>query len=98
MNEVAFCHRASRTLLICDLAFNIGADAPFATRLAFRAVGGYGRFGPSLLERLIVRDRAAARASLERILAWDFDRVVLAHGHILEHGGRAQMRDAYAWL
>jgi hypothetical protein len=98
VNEVAFCHRASRTLLICDLAFNIGADVPFATRLAFRLTGGYGRFGPTLLERLLVRDRAAARASMEKILSWDFDRVVLAHGHVLEHGGREALREGYRWL
>ena len=32
-NEVAFFHRASRTLLLCDLAFNFGAGAA-ATALA----------------------------------------------------------------
>lgn len=98
LNEVAFCHRAGRTLLTCDLAFNVRADAPFMTRLAFRLVGGYDRFGPTLVERLFVRDRAAARAALETILSWDFDRVILAHGHVLEHGGREMMREGYAWL
>jgi len=98
MGEVAFCHRASRTLLLCDLAFNIGRTAPLATRIAFRLVGGYGRFGPTLLEKLLVRDRAAARASLERILAWDFDRVVVTHGDVLEKGGREALRAGYAWL
>jgi hypothetical protein len=98
MNEVAFCHRASRTLLTSDLVFNIGADAARMTRIAFRLLGGYGRCGPTLSERLLIRDRAAARRSLERILAWDFDRVVLAHGHVLEHGGPAMLREGYAWL
>jgi len=98
MGEVAFCHRASRTLLTCDLAFNIGPAAPFATRLAFRLVGAYGRFGPSVIEKLLIRDRAAARGSLERILAWDFDRVVVTHGDVLEHGGRAALQAGYRWL
>lgn len=98
MNEVVFAHRASRTLLTCDLAFNLGREAPFATRAVFRLLGGYGRFGPTLVEKLLIRDRAAARASLERILAWDFDRVVVTHGAVLEHGGREALRAAYAWL
>lgn len=98
MNEVVFCHRASRTLLTCDLAFNIGPEAPLATRLGFRLVGGYDRFGPSLVEKLLIRDRAAARASLERILAWDFDRVVVTHGKVLESGGREALRQGYHWL
>jgi hypothetical protein len=98
LNEVAFCHRASRTLLTCDLAFNVGRDAPLLTKAAFLLCGGYRRFGPTLLERLVVRDRAAARRGLEKILSWDFDRVVVAHGDVLESGGREAMRAGYAWL
>jgi hypothetical protein len=98
VNEVVFCHRASRSLLACDLAFNIGREAPPWTRLALRLIGGHGHFGPTLLERLLVRDRAAARSSLARILAWDFERVVVAHGAVLESGGHAALRDAYRWL
>ena len=59
---------------------------------------GYGRFGPSLLERVMTRDRAAARESLEGILAWDFDRVIMAHGRVLPNGGRDALRRGYAWL
>jgi len=98
LNEVAFCDRASRTLMVSDLLFNIHAESPFATRLAFRLVGGYGHCGPSALERFLIRDRAAARASLERILTWDFDRIVLAHGRIVENGGHTTLRDGYGWL
>jgi hypothetical protein len=58
----------------------------------------YGRFGPSKLDPLLIRDREAARDSLERILAWDFDRVVVAHGDVLENGGHAALREGYAWL
>ena len=58
----------------------------------------YGRFGPSKLDPLLIRDRRAARESLERILAWDFDRVVVAHGDVLESGGREALREGYAWL
>ena len=97
-NEVVFLHRSSRTLLLCDLAFNFGARAHPLTRTLLRLIGSYGRFGPSRLDPLLIRDRRAARASLERILAWDFDRVVVAHGEILERGGREALRSGYAWL
>lgn len=98
LNEVVFFHRASRTLLVSDLVFNIGADSPLLTRFGTWLIGGYGRFGPTFLERLFIRDRRAARASLERILTWDFDRVVLAHGNVLESGGAEELRRGYAWL
>jgi hypothetical protein len=98
LNEVVFLHRASRTLIVSDLVFNIHDDSPSLTRLICRLIGAYGRCGPSLLERILIRDRAAARNSLTRILTWDFDRVILAHGRVLESGGGAALRDGYAWL
>ena len=97
-NEVAFLHRPSRTLVLCDLAFNFGPRAPLGTRLLTRLVGGYGRFGPTRLDPFLIRDRPAARQSFERILAWDFDRVVIAHGEVLETGGPAALRAGYDWL
>lgn len=97
-NEVVFLHRASRTLIMCDLAFNFGPRAATPTRLLMRLLRSYGRFGPSSLDPLLIRDRRAARKSLERILAWDFDRVVVAHGDVLESGGREALRQGYSWL
>ena len=63
-----------------------------------RLLWSYGRFGPSRLDPLLIRDRRAARQSLEHILAWDFDRVVIAHGEVLEAGGPAALRAGYDWL
>jgi hypothetical protein len=97
-NEVAFFHRASRTLVLCDLAFNFGPSAAAPTRLLMKLLRSYGRLGPSKLDPLLIRDRQVARESLERILGWDFDRVVVAHGDVLERGGREILRDGYSWL
>jgi len=97
-NEVVFFHRASRTLMLCDLAFNFGPRAAAPTRLLMKLMRSYGRFGPSKLDLLLIRDRSAARQSLERILGWDFDRVVVAHGDVLESGGHEALREGYSWL
>jgi len=97
-NEVVFFHRASRTLILCDLAFNFGPRTATPTRLLMKLFRSYGRFGPSKLDPLLIRDREAARDSLERILDWDFDRVVVAHGEVLESGGHEALREGYAWL
>jgi hypothetical protein len=99
LNEVVFLHRASRTLLCLDLCFNVHESPSFATRLMMRANGAYGRFGPSRIFRFaIMKDRRAMRASVDRILAWDFDRVTVAHGEILETGGREALRAGFDWL
>lgn len=97
-NEVTFFHRASRTLLLCDLAFNFGPRSAWPTKLLMSLMRSYGSFGPSKLDPLLIRDREAARRSLERILAWDFDRVIVAHGEVLERGGHEALRRGYAWL
>ena len=98
INEVVFHHRASRTLIIADLVFNLGAEMPFLSRVLLRLNDCYCRFGPSRVVRMIIRDRAALRASLDRVLAWDFDRLVVSHGRNLETGGRDALRLAFAFL
>lgn len=97
-NEVVFFHRESRTLIVSDLAFNFGPSAAAPTRLVMRAIRSYGRLGPTTLDGLLVRDREAARASLRRILAWDFDRVIVAHGDVQQSGGHALLERGYRWL
>jgi hypothetical protein len=97
-NEVVFFHAPSATLIATDLLFNVGARSPALTRFAFRLVGAYGRPAPTVLERLLIRDRVAFRRSLERILAWPISRVVIAHGDVVEAGGRAAIAEAYSWL
>ena len=97
-NEVVFFHRASATLIASDMAFHFGAESAPLTRFLFRLSGGYGRLSTTVLERLLVRDRAAFRRSLDRVLAWPIERIVVAHGAVLERDARAQLAHAYAWL
>ena len=98
INEVVFLHEPSRTLLLTDLAFNVQAGAKNRAKVFHWLVGASGRFGPHRIVRAVIRDRDAARRSLEQILAWDFDRVVVTHGDVLEHGGRAALRAGFAFL
>jgi hypothetical protein len=98
LNEVVFLHRASRTLIVTDLAFNLGPEMPFLSRVLLRINDCYCRFGPSRLLRTAIKDRAALRGSLDEILNWDFDRVVLSHGRNLETGAKDALRTAFAFL
>jgi hypothetical protein len=97
-NEVVFFHAPSGTLIASDLVFNVGPESPFLTRLAFRLAGGYGRPSSTLIERILIRDRAAFRRSLRRILAWPFSRMIVAHGAVVEENARAALAEAYAWV
>lgn len=98
VNEVVFLHRASRTLILTDLAFNLGPEMPFLSRVLVTLNGCYCQFGPSNLFRTTIKDRAAFRASINHILRWDFDRIILSHGENVEHGGREMLRQAFAFL
>lgn len=98
LNEVVFLHRPSRSLILADLAFNISADGPFLSTLALRLNRACGCFGPSRFIRNFIADRAAARASLDRVLAWDFDRVIVGHGENIESSGKDALRTAFAFL
>jgi hypothetical protein len=97
-NEVCFFHRATRTLLMSDLIFNFRADRPLVTRMMARAVGAYGRLGTTWLEPFLIEDKRAMRESIDRILEWDFDRVIMAHGQVVERDGRDLLRAGYSWL
>ena len=97
-NETVFYHEPSRTLVATDIAFNIGPSSPWLTRAFFKASRAYGRLTPTLVEKLLIRDRAAFRRSLERILEWPFERVVIAHGDVSESGGREELVRGYEWL
>lgn len=99
ITELEFLHRPSRSLVFGDAGYHVASDRwPPLTRLVARLVEVRGRLAPTRDFRLAIRDRAAARRSLERILAWDFDRVIVAHGDIVETGGRAALRDGFDWL
>jgi len=98
LNEIVFLHRASRTLILTDLVFNLGPDMPFLSRVLLRLNDCYCKFGTSRLLRTTIKDRAALRTSLDRILAWDFDRIVVSHGRNLETGGNDALRTAFAFL
>ena len=67
-------------------------------RIFYTVVGARGRFGPHRLVRQTIRDRKAARESVAKILEWDFDRVIVTHGDVLESGGKAKFAAAFSYL
>lgn len=100
VSEVVFFHAASRTLLVEDL-IQVHEHRPgHPLRNALIAVGGVAgpRGGVARDIRLTFRDRAAARQSIRRILEWDFDQLVVAHGAVVTHAGRRRVEEAFSWL
>jgi hypothetical protein len=96
-DEVVFFHPRSRTLVCSDMVFNLRRHPSRLTRAAARLLGNREP-GATYLEHAMIRNRPAARAQIDRMLAWDFDSIVLAHGEPVLEGGREVLRRAYAWL
>ena len=98
VNEVVFYHLASKTLIITDSAFNFDNTFPFVTQLATRVLGSYQVLKPSWLEKIAVKDKQQLRQSIDKILAWDFQRVIMAHGQIVDFEAKQQLTKGYQWL
>lgn len=96
-NEIDFCHRASGTLLCTDALLNLSTHPKLSTRLVARLMANSAP-GLGWMEPIMVRDRRVARRQVDRMLEWDFDRILLAHGAPVEHDGKSVLRRAYAWL
>ena len=95
--EVVVLHRPSGTLLVTDLVFNLPSSAPALTRAAMRCLCGYPGCRSTLVERAAMQ-RAAAREDLQTLLSWPFERLIMAHGEVIERGGPAALREAFKWL
>ena len=98
VNEIVFFHPNSKTLILTDSAFNFDRNFPLVTQLAARILGSYQSLQPSLLEKIAIRDKEAISKSISSILAWDFQRVIMAHGNIVEKNAKEQLAAAYNWV
>ncbi|HEX8551334.1 MAG TPA: DUF4336 domain-containing protein [Abditibacteriaceae bacterium] len=92
-DETVFLHAPSKTLVLTDLCMNLRRLSR-RERVLARLFGIPPRFGVSRLERFLMRDRAVIHCAAQDILAWDFDRVIVSHGDIIERDGKAILRQA----
>lgn len=97
-HETVFFHRSSRSLILTDTAFNFDQQCTWETKLAARLLGSYGKLKPSKFEQWGTRDKAKVETSVRKVLEWDFERVILAHGSIVETDGKQKFRSGYEWF
>jgi hypothetical protein len=93
MNECVFFHKESKTLIVTDLLFNL-SNLSGISALPFKILGTCNRPAVSRLLHAVTRDKKALKKSLQKILSWDFDRLVMAHGSIIESGAKKILTEA----
>lgn len=99
--EVAFFHKASRTLILTDLVQNLEREKlPPATRVFARLNGmlAPGGKAPLYLRAAVMVRRQQARAAVGRMIAWGPERVIFAHGRWFESDGAARLAASLRWL
>jgi hypothetical protein len=100
MEEVVFFHRASRTAIICDLI----QRHPEATMTGWKGMlmrldSLVGKTGSTPREwRASFVRRGKARAAREKVLSWQPDRLLIAHGECAQTGATSVIDHALGWI
>lgn len=100
-HEADFFHRPSRTVILTDLIENFEparVKSPLLRWLvrSAHAADPHGS-APYDMRLAFLRHRDGLRKGLQRMLAWNALRVILAHGRWYESNGAAELARAFAW-
>jgi hypothetical protein len=79
-HENVFIHKASRSLIVADLCFNMVGYHGFVTRLVLGMFGTYDRFGISRYFMKHGNDKDLFQSSMKRLLSSNFENIILSHG------------------
>ncbi|NKB33254.1 MAG: DUF4336 domain-containing protein [Pseudomonadales bacterium] len=100
INEVAFYHLPTKTLILVDLIENIGDnythEAGLLLQFWWKAVFKMWNNPKAAPEyQLGWGDKSVVKKSLEKILSWDFEKIILAHGNLIENDAHAVAKKAW---
>lgn len=98
MREVVFLHRPSKTLVVTDIIENFTDTTPgtnWVLKAWFWPLRMWNRATPAPEYRLGWGDEVTVRSCLQRVLEWDFERVVLAHGDLIVEDAKRVVESAW---
>ncbi|MDQ2817067.1 MAG: DUF4336 domain-containing protein [Candidatus Eremiobacteraeota bacterium] len=101
LSEAEFFHRHSRTLIVGDFIQNFQPYQGRVLRNAFLRFGGILQGGAPRDLRLSFagkRHTELGRESLRKLLAWDFDKLVPAHGDCVDGEAQSFVKRSFRWL
>jgi len=102
MTEIAFFHRATRTLVLTDLIENFEAQkikSPFIRFLTWAGgVQDPNGSTPRDLRATFTKRRPEFIAAVRRMIEWDPERIIIAHGRWYDRDGKAELIRAFRWL
>ncbi|MCD8487385.1 DUF4336 domain-containing protein [Oscillatoria amoena NRMC-F 0135] len=101
MDEVVFFHRTSSTLILTDLIENFEPQkVPWYYRWMLAIGGNVDPDGktPRDLQFTFWGNQEQARQCFQQMLAWNPQKVIVAHGRWYENNGTAELNRAFRWL
>jgi hypothetical protein len=101
-DESAFLHRPSKSLIVTDIVQNHRGQEPagFAkvmTKLVLEPIGFKDIcIAPPLKFKFMIKDRPAFLAFINALLGWDFERIIVTHGDIIEEDAQKTLARLFA--
>jgi len=100
--DVVFLHHPTRTLITADLIFNLPGKEAYSKSKSSSKVPIFGSFEPfGKIHKHFLwgtgTDKVAMARDATTVAGWDFDRIIMCHGDVIETGGNKAWREAYTW-
>ena len=81
INEAVLLHKPSGAMLVADFMFNVTEPKNLMTKMVLSMMGVGGKqLKQSRMWGFLGKDKAALRASIDRLLAWKISTIVPVHG------------------
>lgn len=97
--EYMLFHMESKTLIATDIMFNFQNTDDWKLELLLKLNGCYKKANPSRLLKYILKNKKEANRVFSYILKeWDFERLILAHGEIIESGAKRAIQKGFSYL
>jgi len=100
--DVAFCHKASKTLIEGDLLFNMPPKEQYSksTTSPYSWLPFVGNMAPftkthRFFTSQLVTNPEAAKKDATTVTGWDFDTVIPCHGDVVETNGKAAWQSVW---
>ena len=98
LNETAWFHSDTGTLILTDLLFCFAATNRGLTALVAKLLGVQGKLGMSRTMKLMTKNKLALLRSVSPLLSLPIQRVIVAHDQIIVEQPITKLGQAFAWL
>lgn len=95
LSETVFYEAETKTLILTDLLFNIKTTKNMISNLVFKALRLKGQTRLSPLVKYTIKDKSLFTKSLNEILNWDIQNIVMAHGEPITQDASRTLQAAW---